>query len=79
MIRKPTLALLRYMWAGSTRDAYFMTNLYPNRPRPASKQINSFQTLVNDGVDSLAMRISYKLNLKGTGADRVSAPAPALS
>jgi acyl transferase domain-containing protein len=48
---------------GSTSNTYFMTNLYPNRHR--IEAINSFQTLVNNEVDSLAMRISYKLNLKG--------------
>jgi len=48
---------------GSTSNTYFITNLYPNRHR--IEAINSFQTLVNNEVDSLAMRISYKLNLKG--------------
>lgn len=48
---------------GSTSNTYFMTNLYPNRHR--IEAINSFQTLVNNEVDSLAMRVSYKLNLKG--------------
>ena len=48
---------------GSTSNTYFMTHLYPNRN--AIEAINSFQTLVNNEVDSLAMRVSYKLNLKG--------------
>jgi len=48
---------------GSTSNNYFMTNLYPNRYD--IEAINSFQTLVNNEVDSLAMRISYKLDLQG--------------
>jgi acyl transferase domain-containing protein len=55
---------------GSTSNTYFMTHLYPNRHR--IEAINSFQTLVNNEVDSLAMRISYKLDLKGPSATVLS-------
>ena len=48
---------------GSTSNTYFQHNLHPNRHR--IEAINSFQTLVNNEVDSLALRISYKLDLKG--------------
>lgn len=48
---------------GSTSNTYYLTNLYPNRDR--IEGITSFQTLVNNEVDSLALRISYKLNLRG--------------
>jgi acyl transferase domain-containing protein len=55
---------------GSTSNTYFMTNLYPNRHR--IEAVNTFQTLVNNEVDSLAMRISYKLDLKGPSATVLS-------
>jgi phthiocerol/phenolphthiocerol synthesis type-I polyketide synthase E len=48
---------------GSTSNTYFQNNLYPQRH--SIEAINSFHTLVNNEVDSLALRISYKLDLKG--------------
>jgi microcystin synthetase protein McyG len=62
------------MFAGASMNTYFINNCYPNRGKLDSTQelqpftldsMGGFQTMVANDKDYLAMRISYKLNLRG--------------
>lgn len=51
------------IYAGTSKNTYFLSNLYPNRHNIDA--VNSYQAEMGNEKDYLTTRISYKLNLTG--------------
>lgn len=51
------------VYGGVGPNAYFINNLYPNRP--LMELVGDFQMMIGNDKDYVATRVSYKMNLRG--------------